>query len=246
MDFKLNKSNLNFRVYTAATSSETVADNDIVVISDTRMKNWILSPDSPNGEPRNYGDVWLQYSVSGDVLNAVKQGSLLISVNKAFQYVNGAWVNKGFKTAQGGVLIGQKLWLFKEGEGLTHGYSIYQGTTAGDSYTVTGETIEWAKSNGNGNSFNIEPAIDLTHYNTLVVELAGTYRKDVNQKVTVGVGQSKVTNYYTPGDFAASVADVWSASRTEYRVDIQSLSGLYYVKFSGDYTNGNIYNWWLE
>ena len=47
MDFKLNKSNLNFRVYTASSAPATVADNDIVVISDTKMKNWVLSPDAP-------------------------------------------------------------------------------------------------------------------------------------------------------------------------------------------------------
>ena len=243
MGYKLN---LNLNVYTAEEFPTTGSENDIVIVSDIPMKDWIMSPYPPVNPPRSEGDVWLQYSVSGKVQNATKNGSFLIAVNSAYQYVGGEWVSKEFKTYQDGAPVDNKLWLFKEGEGLADGYSLYQGSPAGDAYTITDGSLLWATSTDKGNTFNIEPAIDLTGYNTLVVDMQCYQRKDVNCKVTVGVGQSKVTNYYTPGDFAASVADFFDANRNEYRIDVRDLSGLHYVKLSGFATKGYIYNLWFE
>ena len=57
MNFKLTKSSLNFKVYTSPTIPASGTENDIVIISSTPMENWILSSESPAGEPRNNGDV---------------------------------------------------------------------------------------------------------------------------------------------------------------------------------------------
>lgn len=93
MDFKLKKNNLNFRVYTATSTPATGNENDIVIISNVAMKNWILSPDAPGGAPRNDGDVWIQYSVSGVVFDAIKTNTMMIAPRKAWQHVGGEWLN---------------------------------------------------------------------------------------------------------------------------------------------------------
>lgn len=102
MDFKLKKSNLNFRVYTAASLPATGTENDICIISEVPMTNWVMSPDKPSGIPRSDGDVWIQYSVTGNVFNVLKNSTMLLATISAWQYVNGAWVNAEAKSYQSG------------------------------------------------------------------------------------------------------------------------------------------------
>lgn len=102
MDFKLNKSNLNFRVYTADPAPATGRGNDICVISDSPMKNWILSPNNPSGAPRSAGDVWIQYAAEGDTFDALKTNSLMIAPLFAYQYIDNQWVEKDFKIFHNG------------------------------------------------------------------------------------------------------------------------------------------------
>ncbi len=102
MDFKLKKSNLNLRVYTAAVLPSSGNENDIVVISDTPMTDWILSPDAPNGAPRTDGDVWITYTIAGNTTNILKQNAMMTAFISAKQYVNGAWVDKEAKSYQNG------------------------------------------------------------------------------------------------------------------------------------------------
>ena len=105
MDFKLGKNSLNFRVYTASAFPDTGNENDICVISDAPMKNWILSPDAPSGAPRTDGDVWIQYSVEGNTFNALKNIALMVATISAHQYVDGVWVSKSAKSYQDGAWV---------------------------------------------------------------------------------------------------------------------------------------------
>lgn len=92
MSFKLKKSNLNFNVYAVETKPTAAGtENDIAIITSVPMPNWIMSPDKPSGIPRSDGDVWIQYSVSGDTFNALKKNSMMIATIAAWQYVDGAW-----------------------------------------------------------------------------------------------------------------------------------------------------------
>ena len=92
MNFTLKKSNLNFSVKTAETMpANPGTGNHIIAITTTPMKNWIMSPDIPTKPPRNDGDIWIPYSVNGAVLNAVKNGGLMINPLTAMQYVDGVW-----------------------------------------------------------------------------------------------------------------------------------------------------------
>lgn len=103
MNFKLTKSSLNFKVYTSPTIPSSGTENDIVIISTTPMENWILSSDIPVGEPRNRGDVWIQYSVSGNVFDIMNQHDFMLSITKIYQYVGRTWVSVNARRYVGGV-----------------------------------------------------------------------------------------------------------------------------------------------
>lgn len=105
MDFKLNKSNLNFRVYTASETPEVGNENDIVIITDKPMKNWVLSPDNPVGAPRNDGDVSLQYSTNAAESNLTKRNAVMVRFVNAMQYVENAWVGKAAKSYLNGAWV---------------------------------------------------------------------------------------------------------------------------------------------
>ena len=100
MGFKLSKSNMGFRVYTATAFPSTALKNDIVLASDVPMTNWILSPAEPTGTPRTNGDVWLRYSVKGETFNVLKNGAMMIYIVSAHQYINDTWVSKAFEIYQ--------------------------------------------------------------------------------------------------------------------------------------------------
>lgn len=102
MNFKFTKNNLNFKVYTAAETPATGAENDIVVISAVPMKNWVLSPDEPTNAPRNDGDVWIRYAVDGADFNSTKQNAVMVRFVTAMQYVNGTWAGVVAKSYQSG------------------------------------------------------------------------------------------------------------------------------------------------
>lgn len=136
MDFKLKKSNLNFRVYTASSLPNTGNENDICVISDVPMKNWILSPDVPSGAPRTDGDVWIQYYVTGNTFNVLKNSTMLITGMSAKQYVNGAWVDKTATSYRGGKWTGWELVLYDAGDectDVTGGWTSINDSGAGKS-----------------------------------------------------------------------------------------------------------------
>lgn len=103
MNFKLTKSSLNFKVYTSLTIPSSGTENDIVIISTTPMENWILSSDAPVGEPRNEGDVWIQYSVSGNVFDVMNQHDFMLAITKIYQYINGVWMSVNARRYVGGI-----------------------------------------------------------------------------------------------------------------------------------------------
>lgn len=133
MDFKLKKSNLNFRVYSAATLPTSGKENDIVIISETPMENWILSPDKPEGAPRTDGDVWIQYSVTGATFNILKNGTMKIKCTSVQQYINGIWKEVTANSYQNGEWVN---WIDDNAEIITElnasGYAFYSEDVAGE------------------------------------------------------------------------------------------------------------------
>ena len=103
MNFKLTKGNLNFKVYTSPAIPASGTENDIVIISSTPMENWILSSDSPTGEPRNKGDVWIQQSVSGNAFDIMNQHDFMLAITRIYQYISGIWMTVDASRYVGGV-----------------------------------------------------------------------------------------------------------------------------------------------
>lgn len=143
MNFTLSKSNLNFKVYRVPSRPTAPgAENDIAIISSVPMSNWIMSPEKPSGIPRTDGDVWIQYSTSGDTRNILKQNALMIATISAWQYVDGSWVDREAVSCQGGVWVDLVTYLFNNGNqcvDITGGWTS-DGYSYG-SYTTVPATI---------------------------------------------------------------------------------------------------------
>lgn len=131
--------------------------------------------------------------------------------------------------------------------GLQCGFALYQGPDVEtNNYRMMSNKLRWSTSYNTGNSFNFEPAIDLTPYNYVCFDMQCITRRDDGMTVEIGVGTTPITDHARPGAFAASISKIWNTKRQIYRVDVSRLSGPHYIKFSGYGTAGDIFNCWLE
>lgn len=227
MDFKLKKSNLNFRVYTAPAFPSTGNENDICVISDVPMKNWILSPDDPSGTPRTDGDVWIKYSVDDGTVNLLKTGAMMVAMASASQYVNGTWVDTEAKSYRDGAWVD---WI-PEGMLYLNGNQ-FTNLTGG----WTKSSLEWsglptngsilyeeyltvnAKSGGYYDATTVN-ALDLTEYSQLLFDIAPDSATD-DQLIVVHQKTSGIIWSGTPAWIRASNNGVLS---------LTGISGLCYI-----------------
>lgn len=140
------------------------------------------------------------------------------------------------------VTLSYELYIFKSGTGMTSGYTasftpyISGGST---SNSISKTAITWASNAAQGGNMVISPAVDLSSYNTLHVELdyTGTYD---GGHVTFGVGDS------TPGkSFNASTADTYNTSRHTITVNISAITSQLYIKSYSRQSAGRFYNIWL-
>ena len=237
MNFKLKKSDLNFRVYTATETPETGNENDIVIISDTPMKNWILSPDMPTNIPRNDGDVCIQYSVMGSTFNALKNNSIMIAAICAWQYVDGAWVSANAMCYQNGMWGNwvTDIYLYKAGNEYTYitgGWSVFQcvsDLTTDASYGSNVNGVLKACLPGTEKKcvgMGTNNKIDLTPYKTLtfnVIELYG------------GACQFGVTSARNGTATGTPVIKHTQQATGLVSLDVSTLSGEYYIWF-GDFS----------
>lgn len=237
MDFKLKKSDLNFRVYTATETPETGNENDIVIISDTPMKNWILSPEKPSGVPRNDGDVCIQYSVTDGAFNVVKNNVFMIATICAWQYVSGTWVSVKAMCYQNGMWNNwvADTYLYKAGDEYTHitgGWSVFQcvsDLTTDASYGSNANGVLKACLPGTEKKcvgMGTNNKIDLTPYKTLtfnVIELYG------------GACQFGVTGARNGTATSAPAIKHTQQAVGLVTLDVSELSGEYYIWF-GDFS----------
>lgn len=194
MDFKLNKSNLNFRVYTASAVPSVGNENDIVVISDAPMKNWVMSPDAPKGVPRNDGDVWITYSVTGNTFNALRNSTMLIATISAWQYIDGSWVDKSAKSYQNSAWADWRTYLFEEGTGAK---VEFVNTSGYMKVSEDGIACSGTKSDG----LYTAAAITLSRPATFYVEATIT---------TVGTSADYI------GSLVAKTSEAFSSTRNDY------------------------------
>lgn len=240
MDFKLKKSNLNFHVYTADSLPDTGNENDICVISDVSMKNWIMSPDTPNGAPRNDGDIWIRYSAAGDTLNILKNNTMRICISSLKQYIGGEWVDQTAKRYQNGEWVDLRgiIYLYKNG-------NAFDDITGGlEALAISGSF--WKSSDVTFDSdriiFNSTPntacvsyattkkKIDLTNRNSIVLNSLSFTATGQYAKGKLGVTSTK-TDYTSLHDNAVAFKEFGTGTTGEVILDISSLSGEYYVAF---------------
>ncbi len=241
MDFKLKKSNLNFRVYTATETPATGTENDIAIITETPMKNWVMSPDAPRGTPRRDGDVWIQYATDGEVFNVVKSGSLLLSIAAVYQFINGLWVEVPYTTYRNETW--DDIWkgeLFKNGEQYTDitggwskdGYMYYRASYVHLTPTI-GETITVDASRTVGTDITtciagIQKQIDITDYNTISLDVLSV----TGECYLVVLNNSNMNTHVS---YALKSMGLTEAGKVE--LDVSDLTGLVHIALVAVYSS---------
>lgn len=266
-------SGLNFEVLGGTTEPTPTKDFAIWVNTSSEITRYSFGYSHDDHTPVD-GDVffrtgltWSNYAIRSDALYGfIEPSAIPLSPLWCMQYSEseGKWVGKTFQLWYNDQWNDVDSWAVFCGKdnsapdmpmlaqaylpgGLQVGHFINQGTTATtNNYRMLGDRLQWAVSKEPGNSFNIEPGIDLTNYNYICFDIQCLDRYSDQSKVTVGVGTNQITNFAIAGAFAASVGSIWNTKRTTYRVDISNLSGLHYPKISAYNTTGYLYNCWLE
>lgn len=242
MDFKLKKNSLNFSVYAVTDFPETANENDIGVVTDIQIANWILSPEEPSGAPRNNGDVWITYSVDGSTVNILKDNVLSIAWISAKQYVDSEWTDVTAKSFHNGEWV--DWWygeLYMEGAWFTAntGNWVSLGKEmSSDSYAgkapdiqenVDSFKIYYASSVNASGMYYLENKIDLTKYTTLHFEGELNPYDGVENRARVQIWRD--IGKYTLTDVVAYLARS-DLNNGVGSIDISALNGEYHIGFS--------------
>ena len=141
------------------------------------------------------------------------------------------------------------LYIFKNGSGLTSGYSIKSNSMI-SAPTVSGNTISWSgNSSSGGVAFYIDPAVALSGYTKLCVDFECSYNYGGNYGMGFGVGTDAASSLMlTNTNWTAKVTSTaqGAIARNTVQCDISALTDSEYIKVVGSYSAGKIYNIWLE
>lgn len=141
------------------------------------------------------------------------------------------------------------LYIFKNGSGLTSGYSIKSNSII-SAPTVSGDTISWSgDSSSGGVAFYIDPAVALSGYTKLCVDFECSYNYGGNYGMGFGVGTDAATSLMiTNTSWTAKVTSTaqGAIARNTVQCDISALTDSEYIKVVGSYSAGKIYDIWLE
>lgn len=143
------------------------------------------------------------------------------------------------------------LYIFKNGSGLTSGYSIKSNSNSMIfAPTVSGDTISWSGDLSSGGvAFYIAPAVALSGYTKLCVDFECSYNYGGNYGMGFGVGTDAATGLMiTNTSWTAKVTSTaqGTIARNTVQCDISALTDSEYIKVVGSYSSGKIYNIWLE
>lgn len=143
--------------------------------------------------------------------------------------------------------------IFREGEGVSSGYTIqgwFPNKNAYDSgLRVSNEKIIWATVTSVGNQIWVIPSIDVSEYSTLKIDFKCTNRySSAQETVTIGIGPDLPTGEGTPGNFVAKTVVPYSTERAVRAVDLSGFTSTtkQYIKLSAHGITGEIYNIWFE
>lgn len=248
MSFKFTKSNLNFDVYTAASKPTTPgANNDIAIITSIPMPNWIMSPDGPSGIPRSDGDVWIQYSVSGDTFNALKNNSMMIATIKAWQYVDGAWAEVEAVSCQNGEWV---YWwngeIYEQGnlyEDITGGW-VMRNDSGGNGTITADKVIQLRYKSGASSSQHstayTNKKIDLTKYTKLTMEVNVISVGSSSMDTSVCICNTNTAGYPITDRVAYEHTPTGSTGTFTVELDVTSYNSEYYIAAWGMYCNADV------
>lgn len=143
------------------------------------------------------------------------------------------------------------LYIFKNGSGLTSGYSIKSNSNSMISApTVSSDTISWTGDLSSGGvAFYIDPAVALSGYTKLCVDFECSYNYGGNYGMGFGVGTDAASGLMlTNTNWTAKVTSTaqGAIARNTVQCDISALTDSEYIKVVGSYSAGKIYNIWLE
>ena len=142
------------------------------------------------------------------------------------------------------VTLTYEFFIFKNGSGLTSGYSV-----AGSGGNVSKNSISWSgNSDGGGISMYIKPAVSLKNYTKLCFDFECSYNYGGNYGMAFGVGKDAATGTTISGtQWTAKVTNGSNPiARNTAQCDISKLTDSEYIKVLGSYSDGKIYNIWLE
>lgn len=141
------------------------------------------------------------------------------------------------------------LYIFKNGSGLTSGYSIKSNSMI-SAPTVSSDTISWSgNSSSGGVAFYIDPAVALSGYTKLCVDFECSYNWGGDYGMGFGVGTDAATGLMiTNTSWTAKVTSTaqGTIARNTVQCDISALTDSEYIKVVGSYSAGKVYNIWLE
>ena len=143
------------------------------------------------------------------------------------------------------------LYIFKNGSGLTSGYSIKSNSNSMISApTVSSDTISWSgNSSSGGVAFYIDPAVALSGYTKLCVDFECSYNWGGDYGMGFGVGtDAAAATMINSTNWTAKVTSTaqGAIARNTVQCDISALTDSEYIKVVGSYSAGKIYNIWLE
>ena len=149
------------------------------------------------------------------------------------------------------VVLAYEFFIFKNGSGLTSGYSIEANINSiTPAPTVSNDTISWSgNSSSGGVSFYINPAVALSDYTKLCVDFECSYNYGGNYGMGFGVGTDAATGLMiTNTSWTAKVTSTaqGTIARNTVQCDISALTDSEYIKIVGSYSAGKVYNIWLE
>lgn len=141
------------------------------------------------------------------------------------------------------------LYIFKNGSGLTSGYSIKSNSMI-SAPTVSDDTISWSgNSSSGGVAFYIDPAVALSGYTKLCFDFECSYNYGGNYGMGFGVGtDAAASTTINNTNWTAKVTSTaqGAIARNTVQCDISALTDSEYIKIVGAYSAGKVYNIWLE
>ena len=237
---------LNFQVVGGTAAPANPTENTIWVNTDQTITSWVFSHNQPANPSE--GMVWIINGVSGiNEFDAVSDVSLRVQVESVKQYINGAWVIKTTKVYQNGAWHEAILNLYNYGDecdSVTGGWlNYYNGgvTKNADNINITG-----AASGTSRYRIRTNITIDLSSYKTMYIECShGNSGSNNNGGVIISTSNSKNT-YPAEGADAVIIAPKTNATKVIYNVDIENLTGSYYVFVTSGYgASFKMYRLWV-